>query len=337
MECGSCGGAFDGRWTRCRWEGDEQLRPKAVPLGMPAVDKVLGGGIPRGRTSVFVGEPSSGKTLLAQLTIAAAQRAGGKAIFVDVEHTFDPDWFALTGVEVDPKKLLILRPRNLEQGFDMITEALDDVRPDVLVLDSIPALIPDDMLKAKMAEKDFRGLAARKITEGVGKITQANVSTAVILINQLRIDMSVTYGNPERMPGGKALRFYASLIVRLRRGKWLTDQFEDEDDLPDLDEIDPKDVAFTGFMLKLRTDKNKQAAPFQQTEVKFYFSGKIDPLSSFIELAIRGGLITKRGSFYEITDANVARKFHGISNLEEYLRECPELLDEMVNQLHESG
>ncbi|KKK61038.1 hypothetical protein LCGC14_3018310, partial [marine sediment metagenome] len=115
---------------------DKALTPGVVPLEIPAVDIMLGGGIPLGRTTILIGEPSSGKTLLAQLVIASAQRRGGRAMFFDIERTYDPEWFKLTGVDVSPKKLIVVRPRNLEQAFDLAVDALETVKPEVMVIDS---------------------------------------------------------------------------------------------------------------------------------------------------------------------------------------------------------
>lgn len=239
----------------------EALAPGAIPLGIPAVDLMLGGGLPRGRTSIFIGEPSSGKSLLAQLVIAAAQRKGGKCIYFDIERCYDAKWMALTGVDVSPEKLLVMRPRNLEQTFDMVISALEELKPEVIVVDSVPAMVPEAILKASMEDKDFRGLAARKTTEGIAKCTSYNQKTALIFINQLRMDMGVTWGNPERMPGGKAIKFHASLIIRVRRGKWLTDvaQKLKEEEFTSLEE--GKDAKRIGFMLRLRTEKSKVSRP----------------------------------------------------------------------------
>lgn len=312
----------------------EDLNPGYIPLGIPTVDMMLGGGIPRGRTSIFVGEESSGKSLLAQLVIAAAQKQGGRAIYVDSEHTFSAPWFALTGVNVsDPDKLLVLRPRNLEQGFDMVTEALEEVRPDVLVVDSIPAMVPRAMLEAEMSEQDFRGLAARKITEGVAQCTSINQSSALIFINQLRLNMSIAYGNPERMPGGKGIRFYASLILRVRRGKWLTSA--DTHDTLDFDDLssleDGKEKPRIGFMLRIRNEKSKVSPPWQETELKFFFNGAIDPMGALIHLAVKRGIIQASSSWFTLP--GLENKLHGIPAVEEYLRKNEDMKSNIVEML----
>ena len=330
--------SFGARWNKktkseIAFEPEaEVLNPDAVPLDIPAVDLMLGGGMPRGRTSIFIGESSAGKTLLSQLVIAAAQRAGGKAIFFDIERTYDAKWFALTGVDTSPEKLLVVRPESLEQGFDMICDALKKVKPEVIVVDSIPAMVPMDVMKKEMTDRDFRGLEARKITAGVKKATQFNQTTALIFINQLRVNMGVMYGNPESMPGGKGLKFHASIIVRVRKGAWLHDRSEGEDDV-DEDGFttleSDKDARRIGFMLKLRTEKNKCAPPWQDCSLKFFFNGVIDPLGSLIHLAQQRGIIEVTGSWFKIP--GVEKKLHGLPAVEEAIRENDELKDLLIS------
>lgn len=313
----------------------EVLSPEAVPLDIPAVDLMLGGGIPRGRTSILIGEPSSGKTLLSQLVIAAAQRAGGTAMFFDIERTYDAKWFALTGVDTSPDKLLVVRPQSMEQTFDMVIDALKKIRPTVIVIDSIPAMVPQDVMKASMEDKDFRGLSARKITEGVAKATQYNNETALVFINQLRINMGVKFGNPESMPGGKGLKFHASLIMRVRRGAWLhtadDDDERDEDGFSTLE--DGKDAKRIGFMLRLRTEKNKCAPPWQDCELKFFFNGEIDPLGSLIHLAQQRGIIEVTGSWFKLP--GVEAKLHGLPAVEKAIREDEDLKARLVTEIQE--
>ncbi|KKM02806.1 hypothetical protein LCGC14_1780780 [marine sediment metagenome] len=334
--------SFGQRWNRktkseVAFEPEaEILSPEAVPLDIPAVDLMLGGGIPRGRTSVLFGQESAGKTLLAQLIIAATQRAGGVAMFFDVERTYDAKWFALTGVDTSPEKLLVVRPESLEQGFDMICDALKKVKPEVIVVDSVAAMVPQDILKASMEEKDFRGLEARKITAGVKKATQFNRTTALIFINQLRVNMGVKFGNPESMPGGKALKYHASVMIRVRRGTWLTDMSEkgedrDEDGFATLESS--KDAKRIGFMLKLRTEKNKCAPPWQDCELKFFFNGALDPLGSLIHLAQQRGIIEVSGSWFKLP--GVEAKLHGLGAVEEAIREDEELKARLVAEIQE--
>lgn len=171
--------------------GDEELSPGLIPTNIPSLDAILGGGFPRGRTTIFYGQESTGKTLLAQLLMASVHKRGGICSYFDVERCFSPEWFRATGVETTPDKLLIVRPRSLEQAFDMAEDMLENVAPDVLVIDSLAAMVPRDMLEAKLEDKDFMGLAARKTTEGIKKLTQVNSSTVLVVINQVRSELGV--------------------------------------------------------------------------------------------------------------------------------------------------
>ena len=313
----------------------EELQAGAVPLEIPAVDDMLGGGIPKGRITIFVGEAASGKTLLAQLVIAAAQRAGGRALFFDIERTFDRKWWSLTGVQTDdPEKLVVVRPRNLEQAFDMACDALEKVRPDVLVLDSIPALVPKAVLDADMEKQDFRGVTARKVTAGVQNLVQFNQDTAVILINQLRVNMGIKFGNPESMPGGKGLRFYTSLIVRTRRGAWITDA-GDGLDFNEVEDEDSKEAQRIGFTLRLRTEKNKLAPPWQESDLDFRFNGTVDWVGSLVHLALQRGVIAQPSPGY-FNVPGVTNKVHGRSTLEQQIRADDALRAALVAAVREA-
>ena len=314
---------------------DEILSPGPIPLGMLAVDLMLGGGIPRGRTTVFIGEEQSGKTLLSQLAIAAAQRQGGIAMFFDIERTFDAKWFAMTGVDMDPDKLIVVHPENLEQGFDMVVDALIKVKPDIIVMDSVSAMVPKDVLKVTMEEKDFRGLDAKKITAGIKKVTQYNQDTALIIINQLRVSMGVVYGNPESQPGGKGLKFHTSLRIRVRRGAKLTTETENgKRDADGFLESDDKDAKLLGFIMRLRAEKNKCAPiDWRGCDIKFFFNGTVDSTGSLITLAQQRGIIEATGSWFKLP--GIEKKFHGLLAVEEAIREDEELKARLVIEIQE--
>ena len=314
---------------------DKVLSPGPIPLGILAVDLMLGGGIPRGRTTVFIGEEQSGKTLLSQLAIAAAQRQGGIAMFFDIERTFDAKWFARTGVDLDPEKLIVVHPENLEQGFDMVVDALIKVKPDIIVMDSVSAMVPKDVLKVTMEEKDFRGLDAKKITAGIKKATQYNQDTALIIINQLRVNMGVVYGNPESQPGGKGLKFHTSLRVRVRRGAKLTTETENgKRDADGFLESDDKDARLLGFIMRLRAEKNKCAPiDWEGCDIKFFFDGTVDSTGSLITLAQQRGIIEVTGSWFKLP--GVEAKLHGLGAVEEAIREDEELKARLVTEIQE--
>ncbi len=328
--------AFGKRWNKQTGSDvvfdprDAILNPDVVPLGIPAVDLMLGGGMPRGRTTVFIGEEQSGKTLLSQLTIAAAQRAGGTAMFFDIERTYDAKWFEMTGVDTGPDKLRVVRPENLEQGFDMVVDALKTVKPDVIVMDSVSAMVPKNVLKVTMEEKDFQGLEARKITAGVKKVTLYNQTTVLIVINQLRMLMGVVYGNPESQPGGKGLKFHTSLRIRTRRGAKLTTATENGK----LDEdgfllSDDKEARQLGFVMRLRVEKNKCAPiDWEGCDVKFFFDGTVDSTGSLISLAARRGVIDAAGGYYTLP--GVDKKVHGLGAVERLVRDDEDLRNRLI-------
>jgi len=317
---------------------DEILRLHPIPLEIPALDIILGGGIPRGRCTIIYGNEATGKTLLSQFLIAAVQRQGGVAMFFDVERTYTPDWFRLTGVDTNPEKLIIVRPNSLEQAIDMADDALRNIQPDVLVIDSLPFLIPQAMLDAGMEEKDFRGLAARKTSEGIKKLNLVNKSTALVVINGITIDMGKTFGNPETMPGGKTIRRASSLTILVRKGAWLTDKSEemDDDDLSlEFTAVDPrKDVRYVGFKIWLRTEKNKQAVGYQDCQVKFRFDGTVDPVSALIDLALRRGVIEEVSKGYFLLPGS-EKKIHGQPALERLLKKDDELRQSIVTAIKE--
>lgn len=321
---------FQKKWNRGNKQSvvldanDELLNPDPIPTGIIALDEILNGGIPRGRIVQFIGEPGAGKTLLSQVIIKSVQQAGGTTLFVDVEHAYDPKWFALTGIDVnDPDTLMIIRPISLEQTFDMIDDALTSIQPDLIVLDSVGAMVPQDMMKAEMTKQDFRGLGARKITEGIKKIVASNQKTAIIVINQLRMQLGVTYGNPETLPGGYALRHASSAVIRARRGKWLTDAHAlDSDDA---------DAARIGYELRVRVERSKITAPFQEIKVKVYFTGEVDPISSLVHLAIQRGVIEHSGgAWYMVT--GVDKKLNGLAQVEAQLKDDDDLLEKVTQQ-----
>ncbi|KKK68915.1 hypothetical protein LCGC14_2939260, partial [marine sediment metagenome] len=195
----------------------------------------------------------------------------------------------------------------------------------------VAAMVPQDVLKASMEEKDFRGLEARKITAGVKKATQFNQTTALIFINQLRVNMGVKFGNPESMPGGKALKYHASVMIRVRQGTWLTDVSEKGDDKDDegftmlASETDAKRV---GFMLRLRTEYNKCAPPWQEVELEFMFNGTVDGVGSLIHTAIQRGIIERTGGYFSVPE--VKNKVHGFNALKTLIRDDKELYNNIV-------
>ena len=312
--------------TTVTFEPDnEVLIPEGILLGIPNVDKMIGNGFPRGRSTILVGEPASGKTLLAQLVIAAAQKQGGRAMFFDAERTFDPKWFKATGVDINSDKLIVVRPRNLEQCFDMIVDALETIKPAVIVLDSIPALVPKKIADEKMEDKDNIALAPRKIGQAVQKCNLANESTCLIFINQIRTAIG-KWGNPESMPGGWGLKYQSSVMIRTRKGAWVLEN-EDKTDMVWGEDKEKKRI---GFILKLRTERNKVSEPFKDAELEFRFDGSIDWIGSLIHESLILGIIDSTTKVYFSSELWEG-KIHGREKLENIIRDDEELKSTIIN------
>lgn len=308
---------------------DNELVQGEVSTGLESVDAMLGGGFPRGRTSMLYGAESCGKTLLVQYAMAAIQKKGGVCVYMDVERTYTPRWFELTGVQLNDKQLLILRPKSMEQAFDMTCDMLENLQPDILCIDSLPALVPQKMMDADMEAQDFIGLSARKTTEGVKKATQHNTSTAFIIINQIRVVIGATpHQRPDMFPGGKNLRHACTAIVFMRRGEWLTDAIDDtdSDDMEEMIGNLEKPVTYanrTGFQMKMRVEKNKYGTPWKEADAKVFFNGTVDEIAALVGTLRARGVVTGSRGFYHVP--GVEGTIRGWEKLEELIRSDPEL------------
>jgi recombination protein RecA len=278
---------------------DPVLHLATIPTGIAELDRILDGGWRLGRMGLVVGEASMGKTLVTQWTIAAFQRQGLVCGFVDPERTFEPAWFTKTGVDVS--KLIVIRPGNTEQAFDMVTEWLVGGM-DLVVIDSLAALVPKMRQENPLEERQVMGLSAAKISEGLARVTSANTRSFILCTNQLRSKIGVVYGSPDTIPGGRAQRFYASYILHARRGGWIMEE--------------KKRV---GYELKLITEKSKVAAPFQECSIPFLFSGVIDTVGGLVELAKELGVLSARAGFYRWE----GRTIRGLPAFKAFLVENP--------------
>lgn len=276
----------------------------SIPTGSLMTDIAIGvGGIPRGRITEIYGPESSGKTTICLHVIAEAQKRGGMAAFVDMEHALDPLYAAKIGVNIDT--LYISQPDTAEQALE-ITEAL--VRSgalDVVVLDSVAALVPRAEIEGEMGDSHV-GLQARLMSQALrklsGAIKQSNAS--VLFTNQLREKIGVSYGNPETTTGGRALKFYASVRLDVRRIESIKQGTE-----------------IIGNRTKVRVTKNKVAAPFREAEFDIIFAeGGISKMGELIDLGAELGIIEKRGAFYRYNDGLLGQ---GRENAKVYLRENP--------------
>ncbi|MDD5510256.1 MAG: recombinase RecA [Dehalococcoidales bacterium] len=290
---------------------------EAIPSGSLALDLVLGvGGIPRGRITEIFGPESSGKTTLAQHIIAEAQKQGGTAAYIDVEHALDPTYAAACGVNVDD--LLISQPDTGEEALE-ITEAL--VRSgavDAIVIDSVAALVPRIEIEGDMGDAHV-GLQARLMSQALRKLAAAigRAGTAVVFINQLREKVGVIFGNPEVTPGGRALKFYSSVRIDLRRVETIMDG-----------------TKAIGNRVKAKVVKNKVAPPFRSAEFDIMFSRGISREGNLIDVGVELGLVKKAGSFFSYGDVRLGQ---GKENAKQYLNQHPEQAQEIEQQIRASA
>jgi len=298
--------------------GDDADRPKieAIPSGSLALDIALGiGGIPKGRVSEIFGPEGSGKTTLGQHIIAQAQKRGGIAAYIDVEHALDPTYAAKCGVNLDD--LLISQPDTGEEALE-ITEAL--VRSgavDVIVIDSVAALVPRAEIEGDMGDSHI-GLQARLMSQALRKLTAAigRSGTAVVFINQLREKVGIVFGNPEVTPGGRALKFYSSIRLDLRRVETLK-----------------QGTLAIGNRVRAKVVKNKVAPPFRTAEFDIMFDSGISREGNIIDLGVGLGLIKKNGAFFSYGDIRLGQ---GRESSKKYLKENPELAQEIEQQVRAS-
>jgi len=290
---------------------------EAIPTGALALDLALGiGGIPRGRITEIFGPESSGKTTLAQHIIAEAQKRGGTVAYIDAEHALDPSYAANCGVKIDD--LLISQPDTGEQALE-ITEAL--VRSsavDVIVIDSVAALVPRAEIEGDMGDPQM-GLQARLMSQALRKLAAAigRSGTAVVFINQLREKVGIVFGNPEVTTGGRALKFYSSARIELRRSETIKQGNE-----------------AIGSRIKAKVVKNKVAPPFRTAEFDIMFDHGISQEGNLIDIGLELGLISKAGAFFSYGDIRLGQ---GRESTKNYLRQNPELAQEIEARIRASA
>jgi recombination protein RecA len=293
------------------------VKVQAIPSGSLALDMALGvGGIPKGRITEIFGPESSGKTTLAQHIIAEAQKLGGTVAYIDAEHALDPSYAANCGVNVDD--LLISQPDTGEQALE-ITEAL--VRSgavDVIVIDSVAALVPQAEIEGQMGDTHV-GLQARLMSQALRKLAAAigKAGTAVVFINQLREKVGIIFGNPEVTPGGRALKFYSSVRIDLRR----TETLKQGD-------------AAIGSVVRAKVVKNKIAPPFKTAQFDIMFDHGISKEGNLIDMGVELGIVKKSGAFFSYGDVRLGQ---GRENAKQYLNENPKLAEEIEQQVRASA
>ncbi len=295
-------------------EASAKMNIDAIPTGTISLDIALGiGGVPRGRVIEIYGPESSGKTTLAQHIIAEAQRLGGTAAYVDAEHAMDPVYAAHCGV--DTEKLLISQPDTGEQALEIVDVLVRSGAIDVVVVDSVAALVPRAEIEGDMGDSHV-GLQARLMSQALRKLTSGISRSNTVVINQRREKIGVMFGNPETTTGGRALKFYASVRLDIRR----------------IDQI--KQGADTvGSRVKVKVVKNKVAPPFRVAEFDIMYSEGISKEGGLIDEGINMGLVKKSGAFFSYGDLRLGQ---GRENAKEFLRQNVEVRNEIEGQIRAS-
>ncbi len=286
-------------------EMSQQLATEVIPTGSLALDVALGaGGIPKGRVTEIFGAESAGKSTLAIHIMAQTQLQGGTAAYVDVEHALDPYYAANCGLNLD--SLLIAQPDSAEQALDITEQLVRSGAIDSVVIDSVAALVPQSEIEGDMGDTHV-GAQARLMSQALRKLTSAihRSHTAVIFINQLREKIGISYGNPEVTPGGRALKFYSSVRIDLRRIESIKQGSE-----------------IIGNRVRARIVKNKIAAPFRVAEFDIMFNQGISKMGDLLELGTSQGIIKKSGSFYSYGETRLGQ---GRENSKEFLTQHPEI------------
>ncbi len=296
--------------------GEDQVSGvEAVPSGSIALDMALGiGGYPKGRIIEIFGPESSGKTTIALTAIASVQKAGGTAAFIDAEHALDPAYAKNIGVNVED--LLISQPDTGEQGLNIATALVKSGAIDIIVIDSVAALVPEAEINGDMGDSHV-GLQARLMSQAMrmmsGAISQTN--TLVIFINQLREKVGVMFGNPETTTGGRALKFYASVRIDVRKGDWIKNG---------------SDVI--GAKTNLKIVKNKVASPFKSASVDIIFGKGLSKFGEICDLAVDNNIITKAGAWFSYNGEKIGQ---GRDNTVKYLENNIEVTNEIEKILRE--
>ncbi len=294
-----------GKGSAMRLGSKETMQVETISTGSLGLDIALGvGGLPRGRVIEIYGPESSGKTTLALHVIAEAQRGGGTAAFIDAEHALDPVYARKLGVNID--ELIVSQPDTGEQALEIVDTLVRSNAIDVLVVDSVAALVPRAEIEGEMGDSHV-GLQARLMSQSLRKLT-GSISKSrcmVIFINQLRMKIGVMYGNPETTTGGNALKFYASVRLDIRR----TGQIKDRDDI-------------VGNATRVKVVKNKVAPPFKQVEFDIMYGEGISKIGEILDLGVKAGVIEKSGAWFSYDSVRIGQ---GRENSKTFLKENPEM------------
>ena len=289
------------------------LSDNSISTGCLSLDVALGvGGIPRGRVSEIFGPESSGKTTLALHIIAEAQKTGGYAAFIDAEHAMDAQYSKMLGVNLE--ELLVAQPDTGEQALEITETLVRSSALDVIVIDSVAALVPRAELEGEMGDSHV-GLQARLMSQALRKLTGtvSRSNTAVIFINQIREKIGIMYGNPETTPGGRALKFYTSVRLDIRRITSIKDGTD-----------------IIGNRTRVKVVKNKVAPPFKQTEFDIMYNQGISYEGDILDLAVKGEIVQKIGSWFSYNDVKIGQ---GRENAKQYFMDNNDVREEIITHV----
>ena len=298
-----------GKGSAMRLGSKETMQIETIPTGSLGLDIALGvGGLPRGRVIEIYGPESSGKTTLALHVIAEAQKTGGTAAFVDAEHALDPVYAKKLGVNID--ELIVSQPETGEQALEIVDTLVRSNAIDVLVIDSVAALVPRAEIEGEMGDSHV-GLQARLMSQSLRKLT-GSISRSrcmVIFINQLRMKIGVMYGNPETTTGGNALKFYASVRLDIRR----IGQIKDRDEI-------------VGNTTRVKVVKNKVAPPFKQVEFDIMYGEGVSKIGEILDLGVKAGIVEKSGAWFSYDSIRIGQ---GRENSKQFLKDNVEICDRL--------
>ncbi|WP_375195152.1 recombinase RecA [Sphingobium sp.] len=298
-----------GKGSAMKLGSREKIEIEAISTGSLGLDIALGiGGLPKGRIIEIYGPESSGKTTLALHAIAEAQKTGGIAAFVDAEHALDPGYAKKLGVDID--ELIVSQPDTGEQALEIVDTLVRSNAIDVLVVDSVAALVPRAEIEGEMGDSHV-GLQARLMSQALRKLT-GSISRSkcmVIFINQVRMKIGVMYGNPETTTGGNALKFYASVRLDIRR----TGQIKDREDI-------------VGNTTRVKVVKNKVAPPFKQVEFDIMYGEGVSKIGELLDIGVKAGIVEKSGAWFSYDSVRIGQ---GRENAKTYLKEHPELAEKL--------
>ena len=305
-----------GKGAIMRFSSEDILPVEVIPTGSLALDIALGvGGVPRGRIVEIFGHESSGKTTLALHIVAEAQKMGGSAAFVDVEHAIDPLYAKHIGVNME--HLLISQPDTGEQALEIVETLVRSNAIDVVVIDSVAALTPQAEIEGEMGDAHV-GLLPRLMSKALRKLSgvTSKSKTCIIFTNQIRQKIGVMFGNPETTPGGLALKFHASVRLEIRRAETLKEGDE-----------------MVGNRIRVKVAKNKVAPPFTQAEFEMIFGEGISKLGDLLDVAADQGIVNKSGAWFSYNNERLGQ---GRNSAKEYLIQHPEVVDEIDTKVREN-